>query len=298
MANNYTVNATQLEANKNVLIRGKLSYSRLTRPIEGQELVSTNQRRAQNGMNPIDRPHFTVSLTHAEVVFADSANPTLEETFVSERRYASKKYPESGPNYSIDSKGTNRPIIAIPSTTVPGSVEQDTSNRELAAGLDVILVLRVYKPKNYEQRGLNLEQVIVTETPRYYSGGPGGDLDQLKKLGIVFAAPPVTLPAAEGSEVAEVPDYENQGVTMPGPVPATAVAAQAAPVAQAAPATQAAPFAPVAQAAPVAKEESMEEKFARLERENEMLRGGASPVGPNPWAGSAQTALPGITYQG
>ncbi|WP_369491968.1 hypothetical protein [Streptomyces sp. BF23-30] len=71
-----------------------------------------------------------------------SEQPTLEGQFVSERRYGSPKRPETGPNYSIDSKGTTLPVIAIPSLKGDGTYDQDESGRELVHGLDVTLVLQ------------------------------------------------------------------------------------------------------------------------------------------------------------
>lgn len=79
------------------------------------------------------------------------------------------KRPETGANYSIDSKGSTLPIIAIPSPKGDGTYDQDESGQELAQGLDVTLVLRTYKPKDFNNRGLALEQVIVHEEPRYYN---------------------------------------------------------------------------------------------------------------------------------
>src|SRR5437868_6703473 len=142
---NYSVAAEQVTEGALVLVRGKLGFARLTRLIEGAELQASDARRAQNGMNPVGVPHTTANVTVAEVICKDPANPTPEELFVAERRYASKKRPETGANYSIDSKGRNLPVIAIPNGE--GQVVQDASGQELAQGLDVTLVLRVYTTK-------------------------------------------------------------------------------------------------------------------------------------------------------
>ncbi|WP_405786501.1 hypothetical protein [Streptomyces sp. NBC_01367] len=87
-------------------------------------------------------PPWPTTIIHAEVQFADPNNPTLEGQFVSERRYGSPKRPETGPIYSIDSKGTTLPVIAIPSLNGDGTYDQDESGRELVHGLDVTLVLQ------------------------------------------------------------------------------------------------------------------------------------------------------------
>ncbi|WP_181273645.1 hypothetical protein [Brevibacterium oceani] len=291
---NYSVQAEQLTEGTTVSIRGKLAFARLTRRIEGDELAKVNQRKIQNGMSPVNQPHTTATITEADVVYVDPANPTAEERFVAERRYASKKNPDTGANYSIDSKGNNLPIIGIPSPKGDGTFDQDTSGRELDRGLDVELVLRVYKPKNYAKRGLALEQVIVHETPRYY-GGSGVDTADLKARGIVFNSQPQAVAASEANPVGSAPEPEDDGgeaASLPAPAP------QAAPQVQAQPAA-AAQEAPAA-AATATAEESPAEKLARLEAENAALKNAGSAVGEpasaTPW--NAQGAPQGgITYQ-
>ena len=195
---NYSISASQLTEGTSVFIRGKLAFARLASLIEGAALAASDQRKVQSGMSPVGKPHTTATIIEAEVQFADPANPTVEEQFVAERRYVSKKNPDTGANYSIDSKGTNLPIIAIPSDKGDGTFDQDTSGQELAQGLDVTLVLRVYKPKNFANRGLSLDQVIVNEVPRYYNAG-GVATGELAARGIVFNAPPRAVQAQSGS---------------------------------------------------------------------------------------------------
>ncbi|MDQ1031367.1 hypothetical protein QF035_008949 [Streptomyces umbrinus] len=313
---NYSISASQITEGKNVFIRGKLGFAVLARLIDGAELVASDQRKTQNGMTPVGKPHITATIIHAEVQFADPNNPTPEEQFVSERRYDSPKRPETGSNYSIDSKGSTLPVIAIPSSKGDGTYDQDESGQELAQGLDVTLVLRTYKPKNFSNRGLALEQVIVHEAPRYYNAN-GVDPAELAARGIVLNGTPRHLqatPASAAPAVAmPVTTEVEDGLSFPAPQPASApvaVAAQA-PVQVQAPATAvAAPVAaapapvavPVAAPAPApAQQETLEEKLARLEAENASLKNNGSPVGApvatDPWNGSGQAQQAGITYQ-
>ncbi|WP_412075444.1 hypothetical protein ACLF6K_05860 [Streptomyces xanthophaeus] len=302
---NYTVSASKLTENTSVFIRGKLAFAVLARVIQGEELAASDQRKVKNGMSPVGRPHTTATITNAEVQFADPNNPTIEEQFVSERRYNSTMRPETGSNYSIDSKGSNLPIIAIPSAAGDGTYDQDETGRELAQGLDVTLVLRVYKPKDFNNRGLALDQVIVHEAPRYYNAF-GVDQAVLAARGIVLngtprpvqAAPASAAPAAAVPVATEVED----GLSFPAPQPASAPVAVAtqAPV-QTAPATVAVAPAPVAAPAP-AQKETLEQKLARLEAENASLKDAGSAVGSpaaaGPWNGSGPAQQAGITYQG
>ncbi|WP_030568474.1 hypothetical protein [Streptomyces aureocirculatus] len=311
---NYSISASQITEGKNVFIRGKLGFAVLARLIEGAELVASDQRKTTNGMNPVGKPHTTATITDAEVQFADPDNPTPEEQFVSERRYNSPKRPETGPNYSIDSKGSTLPVIAIPSPKGDGTYDQDESGQELAPGLDVTLVLRTYKPKDFNNRGLALEQVIVHEAPRYFKAG-GVDQAELAARGIVLNGTPRPVqatPAGAAPAAAAVPvaTEAEDGLAFPAPQPASAsVAAQApvqapatavaAPVA-AAPAPDAVPAAAPAPAP--AQQETLEEKLARLEAENASLKDAGSPVGSpvatGPWNGSGPAQQAGITYQG
>jgi hypothetical protein len=313
---NYSVSASELTEGELVLVRGKLGFSRLTRLIEGAALEASDARKVQNGMNAVKMPHTTATLTQAEVICKDSGNPTVEERYVAERRYASAKRPETGANYSIDSKGKNLPVIAVPGDD--GKVVQDISGRELTQGLDVTLVLRVYKAKGYSNRGLSLDQVIVNEPVRYYAGNTS--TAELAARGIVFAAPPQNVQAAEApaaeqggttADAAAVDDgtgtvIDENGFALPRPAapqpqeaaPVGAVAHAAAPTPQtAAPA--------VVPATP--QEESLEAKLARLEAENAALKDAGSAVGApvavaapaNPWSDSSSAGeTAGITYQG
>ncbi|WP_338675905.1 hypothetical protein V1460_25275 [Streptomyces sp. SCSIO 30461] len=310
----YSISARKIAEGKNVFIRGKLGFAVLARLIEGAELVASDQRKTKNGMSPVGKPHTTATIIHAEVQFADPSNPTLEEQFVSERRYDSSKHPETGPNYSIDSKGSTLPVIAIPSSKGDGTYDQDESGQELAQGLDVTLVLRTYKPKNFENRGLALEQVIVHEAPRYYNAG-GIDQAELAARGIVLndTPRPVRATPAPAAAVPVATEVED-GLSFPAPQPASAPVAVTAqsPVQAQAPATAvaapvAAPPAPVAVAAAApapasARQETLEQKLARLEAENASLKDAGSavgsPVATGPWNGSGPAQQAGITYQG
>lgn len=307
---NYSLSASQLTEGELVLIRGKLGFSRLTRLIEGAQLEASDARKVQSGMNAVGKPHTTATVTEAEVICKDSANPTVEERYVAERRYASTKRPETGANYSIDSKGKNLPVIAIPGEN--GQVIQDLSGRELAQGLDVTLVLRVYKAKGFSNRGLSLDQVIVNEPARYYAGNTS--TAELAARGIVFAAPPqaaqaAASPAPEQREAVDraVDDgtgtvIDENGFALPGPAapqsqqaaPAVAAASTSAPALQAA--------APAAQ-----QEETLEARLARLEAENSALKDAGSAIGApvavaapaSPWSDDSSAGeAAGITYQG
>lgn len=264
---NYVVNASQLAEGQLVLIRGKLGFSRLVSLIDGEELKAADARKVQNGMSPVGRPHTTVTLTQAEVQYMNPTAPTLEEQFVSERRYASKTNPASGPNWSIDNKSTTLPILSVREGDKVVQIEPES---DLAAGVDVTLVLRVYKPQNFANRGLSLDQVVVNETPRFYTGGM--NLEALAARGIVFKTPPHSVQAAAAQPSFEQPAHTQitaDGLAMPAPVAAGAYAGQ--------PQGETMPAARPAQP-PMAAPETIEQKLARLEAENAALRQQPAPA--------------------
>ncbi|WP_026927420.1 hypothetical protein [Granulicoccus phenolivorans] len=301
---NYAVSAHQLTEGGTVLVRGTLGYSRLTRLIDGEDLVRSNQRKIAAGMNPVTKPHTTVTVAQAEVLYADPAAPTIDERFVAERCYLSPKHPDKGPQYSIDSKGQTLPIIAIPDGA--GTYTQDTSGRELAADLTVSLVLRVYKPQNFANCGLALDQVIVHEPVKYYGGGV--NTAELAARGIVFSTPPRAIRAADATPAGQVPPVPADGAVPGSAVPGLEAAPALvlpepmadAPVPTAIPAVTGAGPAPEPRAG-----ETPEQKLARLEAENAALRGGGSafgdPVGAgvgSPWDQGGHPVTGGIAYEG
>lgn len=281
---NYQVNATQLTHGSVVFIRGTLGFARLTRLIEGADLAARDRQNVSRGMSPVGQPHTTATIAQAEVLYQDKANPTLEERFVEERRYDSKKNPNSGKHYTIASKGSTLPIIAIPSDAGDGTVVQDTSGRELDNGLNVTLVLRVYKPKNYAQHGLALEQVIVNEPVRYYGGRSSVSPDALQAAGIVYATPPQAVKAGSATGVGETAPVEADEDNLPLPQPAATPAPAAVPVVPAAPAG--------------GSKEDLEAQVAKLQAQIAAQQGGQSAVGDNPWADESADAQRTGIYPG
>jgi hypothetical protein len=302
---NYQVTANQLTPNATVHIRGKLTYSRLAKLVDGADLAKVDANREKNGMMAIGRAHTSVNLAEAEVVYADPANPTPEEIFVAERRYTSAKHPDHGQSYSMDNKSTNLPIVGTLNSA--GEVEQVILESDLAAGLDVTLVLRVYKPKGYANCGLSLDLVLVNEEIRYYN--PGVNTGELAARGIIFAAPPKQISGAEAGSVAAgggLPANTDAATGLPAPA-ATAVAAPAATL----PVVQPAPVAQVQQVQPAVQPvETPEQELARLRVElaarnaASAASGGDSAFGPapvteDPWVTPGQQPVAqGIAYSG
>lgn len=268
----HQIQPEALTEGASVLVDGRLVFGRLRTRFEGEELVRRNQGRTY----PVTSPHTTVTVGGASVRYRNPAAPTIEEQYVAERVYTSKTHPEHGPSYSLDSKGNNLPEIYAKADN--GHYVQDDDPQELANGLDVTLVITVYKPRAYEKRGLALTRVLVNEPIRYYGGGDGVDTADLASRGIVFdgASHPVrpgdhepsATPADPGEEPAadEVPAgtvIDENGFAAPAPtaVPAPTPAAASAP----------------------APADDKDAQIARMKAELARLQGTGSAVGPNPW---------------
>lgn len=300
----HTISARSIRKGQQILIRGRLGYARLRKPIEGEALERENVRRVARNLSPMTKPFHPATVTNAEVLYLDPANPTLEEQYIAERRYTSDQRPEAGLQYSIESKGSS-PTIAVMDGT--GGYVKDISEKELASGLDVTFVLEVYEARNQPNNGVALRTVIVNEPVRYYENATN---TALAARGITIApAAVVAAPAASAGASAvaapvavaepdlglpqmEIP-IQPQAPVVVTPAPAPVVSPVAAP----APVAVQVPAAPMA-TAPAAVEETLEEKIARLEafEAAHANAAAAAAAAPNPWGQAAPT--PGITFDG
>lgn len=329
---NRTVPAERLREGSIIVIKGKLAFSRLAKVIDGQALAdSVARQRAQGRLYPTDKPHTTVSLVDVELLPENPAALTPEEIFVQESIYVSKQGENAGrTGYNIDNVGTSLPpVLELDPAT--GTYSQVEITSDLDTGLEVMLVLNVFKPKSYEKRGIGISQVLVNEPIRYYSGGMSNQALAARGIVISGEVRPVTSPSAQPlgeAAPAGVPagSVVTNGLTLPGPgTPVQPVQqyapAPAAPVQQYAPAPvqpvqpvqqyAPAPAQPVQQYAP-APVETDQQRSARLEAELAALRaaqagsGGASAFDPAPQeapqpaaAGASPWDQPaGIRYQG
>lgn len=277
------IHSSSLRKDQIIIVRGKTTFSRLVRPIEGKELAD----RIANSRSkfPVTEPHTTVSLVDAAVQFADAANPTIEEQFVQEKLYSIKSGDNAGrTGYSIDNKSTYLPLVFQPDPENPNQHVQVILDNDLDKDLDVSLVLNTFQAGSYANKGIGLQQVILHEPVRYYSQGI--NTNELAARGITIAGPVQRVqasdaPAVTGPRQTEGASQQNlpantaidpeTGYALPAPGPAQAPAAQApapAPQAQAQPAdAQPAPQpAQPAQAAQPAQE-TPEQRIARLEAE-------------------------------
>lgn len=206
---NRTITTNQLTPGRIFLVRGKVGFSRLTSRIEGEELQQDIQRRRSKGWLPIEKPYTTITINQAEVIVKDRNSIQPEEQYAIESLYtSSSQRGQGGYSYTANNKGTRAlPYIAVTRAGEQGVVDQIQPEGELANGLDVTLVMRVFKGK--PNMGVSLDGVIVNEPIRYFDNTRAGD--GLDGFGITFnPLAPGTLPTAaetDNSHSAEQPAY-------------------------------------------------------------------------------------------
>ncbi|MFF2053832.1 hypothetical protein ACFVU2_19665 [Leifsonia sp. NPDC058194] len=263
-----SIPAERLREGHQILVRGKISFSRLAALIEGEALArSIEQARKRGSLYPTDVPHTTVNLVDAVVLYADAQNPSLEEQFVAEKVYAVKTGENAGKQgYGIDNKSTFLPTILEMDPENAGQYRQLVLERDLASGIDVTLVLQTFKSKKgYAKGGVGLQQVVLNEPVRYYASA-GLDTSALAARGIVVNGPIKSVAAAEApvnsaaAAAAFASEAERAGFDVPAntgadangyPVP-TPGALGTAPVVAQQQFPLSAPVAPVAAQAPAA----------------------------------------------
>lgn len=261
MSSTHQIQASQLTPGSTVIVKGLIGFSRLRSLMGPQEIIKMNQARTRS-MYKLDpnKPITRLNLHHAEVVYADPANPTIEEMFVNERMYTSSQRPERGVQYSIDNKGSVLPILGetqadgrvVQLKPENGNVPADSNGRpaELANDQEVQVVLNVYATS--QNPGVGIQMVVTTGPAKWFSFGIGNQ-DYLAQRGIVFAQPPV----AEQAQVQNQPQPQNGTVqgyqaAQPG-YDASTVVDPATGLAMPAPVTQAATAPPPAVQAAMAQ---------------------------------------------
>ena len=144
---NRTISTQSLTPGELFCVRGKLTYGRLAKQVDGEELEKDKQRRAARGMRPIERPYTSATITDAYVPLKDENNPTIEERYAQESLYISHANDSHGFNFFAANRGNRLPWIGVRDPQDPFKVEQIVLPNELASGLDVTLVMRVFQTR-------------------------------------------------------------------------------------------------------------------------------------------------------
>lgn len=229
-----TINNNQLTPDATYLVRGQVGFSRISRPTTDKEREDANRRRTHK----IDKNYTTMSIYNAQVLARNPQAPTLEERYAAECLYKSSSPNYPGNNFTAMNKSKYLPKVGVltPTPENANNYVEIIPEGELAAGLDVTLVMRVFKGQG--NNGVTLDRVLVNEPIRYYGMNSAVD-QQLNDFGITFTA---MAPARVAEEPVSPVEDDTPETTFAAAPTANNVAPVAAPApAMVAPAPVAAP---------------------------------------------------------
>lgn len=225
------IKADQLTPGTTAVVRGEVSFSRITSPYSGQELQQRVADQQQRGIKyPVKTEHTSISLVNAEVVFADPQNPTVEEMYIHQKMYTAKSGKNQGKTtFTHDDKSNSLPPvmehILDEQGNKTGQIQQIQPEGELANGLQVILVLNFFASGDNENRGTGLVYILSDEPIRYYSS-PTADAPAMAAMGITIAGG-ITPTAHSQAPAAPQQDQGYAGLPGPGGQPQVPQAPQA-----------------------------------------------------------------------
>lgn len=171
----HTIDSARLTPGTFVNVRGKVDFARLTRFLTPEEAAAELKRRQiRNPLYPNmpDKPFTTITITDPQIVPSQPNGVlTLEEQYVQESFYKSGK--DGKYRYALENKSQNFPRFYQVKINENGSIDnrhviEIPAQAEPAKGLDIVLVLRVYKPKAYPKCGIGLDAIIAQEEMRFY----------------------------------------------------------------------------------------------------------------------------------
>lgn len=154
-------------------IRGKVDYCRIAKQIDGDALTRDMASRRQRGRDPIERPYTTLTLKDPTIVpiSKDLNNMTALETLLHNTRfYSSAK--DASKRFTSDNKGNSIPKAAH---WEDGKYHAVILQNELAQDSDVMIKVRVFKPKTRRNHGLAMDAVMIMDPVIKY-WAPSGDI--------------------------------------------------------------------------------------------------------------------------
>jgi hypothetical protein len=201
------IKINDLNPDTTYLLRGKVAYSRVSRHTTDEERIKDNQRRTYK----IDKNYTNITIYDVQILCKDPTNPTIEEQYAAECLYKSHVDKYTGKSFSALNKSENLPKVGVIDEKT-GEYNVVKLQGELAQGLDVTIVMRVFKGKNSMNNGVSLDTILVNEPLRYFSNNVVEK--DLEARGIIFHdEAPMEAPA--GDKPVEDPQAEPQADANP-----------------------------------------------------------------------------------
>lgn len=203
-----------LKAGDTFVVRGKTSYPKLTRVIEGEELQEEIKRSTQQGRVPITNPHSYTTLTDASIEFANPNQPTTAELYAQERLFQNK---DGKICYSAIRKSQTLAEYGIVDPNDYTKIHQIylDPDRMLASGLEVKCYFRIFDTKAGMHKGVSLDSVIFQEPVRYYEFS--NTESQLSARGLTWEAAEGPAPQRSYQPAQNITQPANQNFGMNPP---------------------------------------------------------------------------------
>lgn len=233
------ISNSQLIPNKSVIVTGEITFSRVTKKIDGEEL----KRRDENARFPHTRPYTTLTLGNVQLQPENPNELSINEQYIIGKMFTSKTHPERKWCLTLENKGNSLPTICQGGVNPDGTpnATQIKPTGELANGLHVTVVIRVFKGN--PNCGISLDTIIVNEPIKYYDGA---NASVLESRGITFVPDEAAKKAAQSGEYWSMDTQTQKEVPVQEAISApSGNPFQSQPVQQAQPEAPAAPVAGV-----------------------------------------------------
>lgn len=181
---NRTVNTNQLTPGTMYMVRGKVSYCRMLRKIDGEELRKDNERRRASNRPVAAKPYTTITIKNAQVVRVNPNAPeTPAEIYARESLYTNKN--DGALCLTVENKGKEPWFARHQNEDITNpNIQQFCPTAELASGMDITLVMEVYQAK--PNNGVGLQGIILNEPVKYFMGASAPNASELASLGLTF----------------------------------------------------------------------------------------------------------------
>ncbi len=288
-----------------VNIRGKVSYSHITKKIEGEELNAVNQRKAMKGGIMETTPYYALTIRDARIL-NDGTIPQIVIDYLTERMTNQTLEDNTQTTVYYGKDKSANPIAVAYSAEAGNLAGQGITERnmplqnELAVGLDITIGVKIYKitKGNMTGRvGVGIDYILVNEPIRYYEN-KSGIAAALAAQGVTYTPAATTATPVQAQAAPQEQPVATQNVGVADTAP-QAVSPMATPVQQATAqpmgVAQTAPVSPVpTQAAAQVQQAAAQPMF----QQPVYPQGGANYGQPTQAAPQAQPqqTMPGLSY--
>lgn len=173
-SNPNKINIQELTPGKTIFVSGKVKYSHITKHVAGKELQKANERRIASNGRPVEKAYTTITITEAQILPEQQGTLTKEEEFIQQKLYISKENAAAGKqiyDYAPISKSPFLPRVTQCDANNPNVCTEIKPEGELANGLQVIVVMRIYSTdsRGYNTNGVAMDGILLQEPVKYYS---------------------------------------------------------------------------------------------------------------------------------